>query len=164
MTSGDFLNYVASISILIFIGFISYLLYNFTITVRKANVLFEIVTDVTKDIKKIEKKIKKIFTKGGEKNMQKMNGEKKHQSEKGANPLVAGSMGAVAGAAIGAAAATVLSNKKTRERVGETFSNLREQAMGTLSDLQERTKTIGARSQAMKVVKKLTKKGRPKKK
>lgn len=143
MTSGDFLNYVTAISIIIIIGFISYLLYNFIITVRKVNILFE---TITKDIKKIEEKIKNFFKKGGGKNMarMKMEDNKKQNgqySEKGPNPVLVGSVGAIAGAAIGAATATALSNKKTRERVGETISNLREQAMETIGAFSE-----GARS------------------
>lgn len=155
MTSIDFLNYVAGIGIIVAVGFISYLLYELTFAVQKFNALVEFIIDITKDIKEIEKKIKNFFTKGGEKNMQKMNGGKKHES----NPLMVGSVGAVAGAAIGAAAAAALSSRKTRERIGQTISNLRDQAMDMFSNLEYRTRMIGPKYQAMKV----GKRGRPKK-
>ena len=46
----------------------------------------------------------------------------------GMNPIAAGVMGAVAGAAVGATAAVVLSDEKTRNKIGDVVNNISKNA------------------------------------
>jgi gas vesicle protein len=46
----------------------------------------------------------------------------------GMNPMAAGVMGAVAGAAVGATAAVILSDEKTRKKIGDAMRNFSENA------------------------------------
>lgn len=79
----------------------------------------------------------------------------------GMNPIAAGVMGAVAGAAVGATAAVVLSDEKTRNKIGDVMNNLsknapkmvdqgrqkvqelREKASDIMGDAQEKLSSSG---------------------
>ena len=56
--------------------------------------------------------------------------------------LRAGAVGAIAGAAIGVAAAAALSNKKTRKKVVDTFNEIKDQAVDAAKKMGEEGKSL----------------------
>lgn len=60
----------------------------------------------------------------------------------GMNPIAAGVMGAVAGAAVGATAAVVLSDEKTRNKIGDVFNNISKNAPKMVDQGKQRVKEL----------------------
>lgn len=69
-----------------------------------------------------------------------MNGNYRDESEYGkrdVNPMATGLLGAVAGAAIGIALASILSDPQKRKRVGKQIQDFQKWGNKTLQDLRE---------------------------
>lgn len=58
------------------------------------------------------------------------------------NPVAAGVMGAVAGAAVGATAAVVLADEKTRNKIGDVVNNLSKNAPKMMEEGKQRVKNF----------------------
>lgn len=56
------------------------------------------------------------------------------------NPVSASIFGAIAGAAIGAGTAMVLSDEKKREKVGDFFQEVKKQALDTIREISEKSR------------------------
>lgn len=63
--------------------------------------------------------------------------QKNNNKKNNTNPAVAVATGAVIGAGIAAAGAYVLKDEKNRDKVKKAFSNVRDQAMGYVENLEE---------------------------
>ena len=64
-----------------------------------------------------------------------INKKTQNREKDGVNPIVAGVTGAVIGAVAGAA--VVLNDKKNREKVKEVLSNVKNQVVGYVEDMQK---------------------------
>jgi len=65
-----------------------------------------------------------------------MTNQKKVEQKGSVNPVVAAVTGAIVGAGI-AAAGVVLSNKKNRDKVGRVLTNVKNQALDYVEDMQK---------------------------
>ena len=70
-------------------------------------------------------------------------------AHQGMNPMAAGVMGAVAGAAVGATAAVVLSDEKTRKKIGNVVNNLSKNAPKMMDEGKQRMHAIRERAADM---------------
>lgn len=67
----------------------------------------------------------------------------------GVNPIAVGVMGAVAGAAVGATAAVVLADEKTRNKIGDVVNNLSKNAPRMMDEGRQRMHEIRERAADM---------------
>lgn len=70
------------------------------------------------------------------------NPNQKKQDEKkgGINPVTVAITGAVIGAGVAVAGAVILKDKKNREKVKQAFTNVKDQAVGYMEDMQKEVK------------------------
>ena len=65
--------------------------------------------------------------------------QKKGAGKGGVNPVVAAVTGAVVGAGVAIAGAVALKDEKNRKKVKEVLTNVKDQAVGYMEDMQKQT-------------------------
>jgi hypothetical protein len=64
--------------------------------------------------------------------------KRQHEEKSEINPVVAAVTGAVIGVGVAVAGAVALTDEKNRKRVKDVLSNVKNQAMGYMDDMQEK--------------------------
>lgn len=72
--------------------------------------------------------------------MTESNQNKKNEGNSNVNPVIAGVTGAIIGASVAVAGSVVLSDKKNRNKVVKVLQNVKEQAVGYVGDLKQRSR------------------------
>ena len=87
-----------------------------------------------------------------------MNNNDKVKQKEGINPIMAGITGAVVGAGVAVAASKVLKKEKTRKKVKDVLSNVKDQTIGYVQNFNTTSNNAKDAKKTKKVVKK-TKRG-----